>query len=152
MSATQILDTLLALTLVLNADQERELDRRGLTPARTHLLWVVFHEGPRTQAELAAALDVTPRHITTLVDGLEAIGLARREPHPTDRRAVLVTLTDRGREVMAAMDAEHEQLGAQLIDGLDEATAAATLKGLTHIHRRLSALVEEHAARTEDAR
>jgi DNA-binding MarR family transcriptional regulator len=65
---------------------------------------------------------------------------------------VLVTLTDRGREVMAAMDAEHEQLGAQLIDGLDEATAAATLKGLTHIHRRLSALVEEHAARTEDAR
>ena len=150
MSGTHILDTLLALSGVLGADQERELDRRGLTPARTHILWLVFHEGPRTQAELATALGVTPRNITTLVDGLEATGFARREPHPHDRRAVLVTLTPRGEEAMRAMDAEHTELGAQLIDGLDDATAEATLRGLTHVLDRLNRLIAEHEARTAE--
>jgi DNA-binding MarR family transcriptional regulator len=146
MSSTHILDTLLALSRVLSADEERELDRRGLTPARTHVLWVVFHEGPRTQAELASALGVTPRNITALVDGLEAVGFARREPHPHDRRAVLVTLTERGHAAMTAMDAEHEELGAALVDGLDPATAEATLAGLTHVLGRLTELVAAHDA------
>lgn len=150
MSGTQILDTLLALSGVLSADQERELDRRGLTPARTHILWLVFHEGPRTQAELATALGVTPRNITTLVDGLEATGFTRREPHPHDRRAVLVTLTPRGEQAMRAMDAEHTELGAQLIDGLDHATAEATLRGLTHVLDRLNGLIAEHEARSTE--
>jgi len=149
MSGTQILDTLLALSRVLSADEERELDRRGLTPARTHALWVVHHEGPRTQAELAATLGVTPRNVTTLVDGLEATGFVRRAPHPHDRRAVLVTLTDRGRAAMEAMDAEHDALGAQLIDGLDAATAEKTLAGLTHVLERLTRLVAEHEQRLE---
>ena len=76
---------------MLQADQERELERRGLTQPRTHLLWVLHHGGPVTQAQLADAIGVTPRHVTTLVDALDATGFARREPHPADRRAVLVT-------------------------------------------------------------
>jgi DNA-binding MarR family transcriptional regulator len=146
MSGTQILDTLLALSRVLSADEERELDRRGLTPARTHLLWVVFQDGPRTQAELASTLEVTPRNITALVDGLEAVGFARREPHPHDRRAVLVTLTEQGHAAMTAMDAEHEEFGAALVEGLDPAVAAATMTGLTHVLGRLTELVAAHAA------
>ncbi|KJL39793.1 MarR family winged helix-turn-helix transcriptional regulator [Microbacterium trichothecenolyticum] len=125
-------------------------DRAARRCARTHVLWLVFHEGPRTQAELATGLGVTPRNVTTLVDGLEATGFARREPHPHDRRAVLVTLTDRGEVAMRAMDAEHTRLGAQLIDGLDDATAQATLRGLNHVLDRLSRLIAEHEARTAE--
>ncbi len=146
MSGTQLLDTLLALSAVLAADEASELERRGLTRSRVHVLWVIHHQGPRTQAELAAALEVTPRNVTTLVDALEATGFAQRAPHPQDRRAVLVTLTARGRDVMARMDAEHEEFGALLVDGLDPATADATVIGLQHVLARLTAVVAEHAA------
>lgn len=144
MSGTHVLDTLLAITHVLQADQERELDRRGLTTPRTHLLWVLFHSGPATQVQLAEALSVTPRHVTTLVDALDATGLARREPHPTDRRAVLVHLTERGHSLMETMDAEHTELGAALIDGLDDQTVSAVVRALDHVRTRLEHLVAEH--------
>jgi DNA-binding MarR family transcriptional regulator len=150
MSGTRILDTLLAITSVLRSDQERELDRRGLTGPRTHLLWILFHGGPATQVQLAEALEVTPRNVTTLVDALEATGFARREPHPTDRRAVLVHLTERGQSVMAAMDLEHTELGAALIDGLDDATVSAAQHALDHVLTRLSLLIAEHEQRLHD--
>lgn len=144
MSGTHVLDSLLAISRILEADQERELDRRGLTVPRTHLMWVLFHEGPQTQIHLAEQLGVTPRYITTLVDALDTTGLARREPHPTDRRAVLVHLTERGLSLMETMDAEHEQLGAALIDGLDAQTVTAAVRALDHVRDRLQTLVAEH--------
>ena len=44
-------------------------------------------------ADLADALEVTPRNITALVDSLEAEGVVRRLSHPTDRRVTLIELT-----------------------------------------------------------
>jgi DNA-binding MarR family transcriptional regulator len=44
---------------------------------------------------------VHPASVTNAVDRLEAQGLARRTPHPTDRRATLVEITDDGRAVAA---------------------------------------------------
>ncbi|MGW9586707.1 MarR family winged helix-turn-helix transcriptional regulator [Microbacterium sp. NPDC055455] len=150
MSGTQLLDSLLAVSLVLDADQTRELERRGLTQPRTHLLWVLHHGGPATQAHLAEALGVTPRHVTTLVDALEATGFALRGPHPTDRRAVLVSLTERGRSTMQTMDAEHEALGAALVTGLDEESVRVATSVLDHVRSRLEALVAEHQARLDE--
>jgi len=150
MSATQILDSLLAISQVLEADQSRELERRGLTQPRTHLLWVLYHGGPVTQAQLAEAIGVTPRNVTTLVDALDATGFARREPHPTDRRAVLVHLTERGLSIMQAMDAEHQTLGEDLVAGLEDETVSTMAAALQHVLTRLQALVAEHEARHED--
>lgn len=150
MSATNILDRLLAISQLLEADQASELDRRGLTPARTHLLWVLYHGGPATQIQLAEAIGVTARNVTALVDALDATGFARREPHPTDRRAVLVHLTERGLSIMESMDAEHTALGSDLVAGLDDDTIAALARGLEHIQGRLVDLMAEHAAREDE--
>ena len=73
-----------------------ELGHAGTTPARARLLAVLQCEGPSKMNELSTVLDVTPRNVTKLVDGLEAEGLVARHPHPSDRRATLVSLTDRG--------------------------------------------------------
>jgi len=147
MLGTQLLDSLLAISQVLEADQARELERRGLTQPRTHLLWVLYHGGPVTQAHLADTIGVSPRNVTSLVDALEATGFARRGSHPTDRRAVLVHLTERGLSVMETMDAEYRSLGADLIDGLDEETVRATTAALDHVRERLQALIAEHESR-----
>lgn len=91
-------DRLFELAEVLGAMMQHGMAERGLTPARARLLWALHHTGPTTQRALADLLAVTPRNITGLLDGLAADEYIAREPHPSDRRAVLVTLTDRGRD------------------------------------------------------
>jgi DNA-binding MarR family transcriptional regulator len=59
-----------------------------------------------TMSELAKALDVTQRRITALVDALEAEGLVERQPHPTDGRSTIATLTRAG---LAQQKATWEQ-------------------------------------------
>lgn len=46
--------------------------------------------GPSTPTQLARHLGLTTAAATTVVDRLIAVGHVTREPHPTDRRAVLV--------------------------------------------------------------
>src|SRR5829696_8760047 len=92
----------------------------GLTTARTHLLWVLHHAGPSNQQALAAALWVSPRNVTGLVDALEAGGFVARQPHPSDRRATLVTLTDRGAQTAATMVRDRQDIAARLVEGLGD--------------------------------
>jgi DNA-binding MarR family transcriptional regulator len=95
-----------------------ERGRAGTTPARARLLAVLQCQGPCKMNELGALLAVTPRNVTKLVDGLEAEGLVARQPHPTDRRATLVGVTDRGalvgKESALADDAAAAWLFEQL--------------------------------------
>src|SRR3712207_4924391 len=66
------------------------------TYPRLRLLRVLHLHGPQIMSALGEQLDVTPRNITVLVDGLEEEGLAARVPHETDRRATVVELTAKG--------------------------------------------------------
>jgi DNA-binding MarR family transcriptional regulator len=57
--------------------------------------------GTRPIARLAASLLVHPTTATLAVDRLEARGLLARTPHPSDRRATLVTITETGRDLLS---------------------------------------------------
>src|SRR5688500_8009316 len=103
MAAEEVFDQLLEVSLLLQADMTRSLAALGLTVMKTHLLWEVHQSGPCPQQRLAEALGVSPRHVTGLVDAREADDFARRQPHSYDRRAVLVSLTDKGARTMAQM-------------------------------------------------
>jgi len=50
---------------------------------------------------MGARLMVHPASVTNAVDRLEAEGLVRRIPHPTDRRATLAEITEKGRSLVA---------------------------------------------------
>ncbi|MBS44401.1 MAG: MarR family transcriptional regulator [Nocardioides sp.] len=117
----ELLDRTLLLTTLLSADMDAFSERTGLSQARIHLLWVLGAEGPVTQRALAAALGVTPRNVTGLVDGLERSGHVTREPHPDDRRALLVTPTALGAEVVATLTAGHRDLADALFGSLSAA-------------------------------
>jgi DNA-binding MarR family transcriptional regulator len=52
-------------------------------------------------SELARRAQITKQSMAELVAHLERHGYVRRVPDPSDRRAKLVTATDRGREVYA---------------------------------------------------
>jgi DNA-binding MarR family transcriptional regulator len=52
-----------------------------------------------SMGDLASALGIDRPNATVLVDDLEAQGLVRRRPHPTDRRAKIVEATRKGKSV-----------------------------------------------------
>jgi DNA-binding MarR family transcriptional regulator len=75
------------------------LARFDVTPSQMRAVRVLSHRGGVRSSELAQLLHITPRSVTEVVDALDAKGLATRSPDPGDRRATLVSLTDRGREL-----------------------------------------------------
>ncbi|MEU9358945.1 MarR family transcriptional regulator [Streptomyces sp. NPDC051840] len=97
-------EQLLRLTRRLQRIQSRQLEPIGITPAQFRLLRATAHyDGPPRMADLAERLDVVPRAVTTLVDGLEASGRVRRAPDPTNRRVVRIEITEEGRAVLRSM-------------------------------------------------
>lgn len=57
---------------------------------------------PIAQKELAYLLGIRSQSLAEQLANLEAAGLVERTPDPEDRRTSLVTLTDKGREAVAA--------------------------------------------------
>jgi DNA-binding MarR family transcriptional regulator len=131
------LDRILQLVVVVGDDMTESLSRRGLSGARVRVVWELIHGGPSTQRALAEALRVSPRNITGLVDGLVADGLVRRAPHPTDRRATLVTLTRRGRTVATDLQAEHREFAELLFAGMPTRRFFSFVDGLDHVLGRI---------------
>lgn len=134
------LDRILELTVRLNDDMTRDLERRGLTGARAHLVWELQQRGPSTQQCLAEALKVTPRAVTGLVDALADSGFVTREPHPRDRRATLVTFTKQGERAGRALADDHVRFARELFGAMPESTFRGFTRGLDAVLARLRAL------------
>ena len=143
---TRAFDQVLELVVLLDEDMKRGLAAAGLTVPRAHLVWVLRHEGPTTQRALADSLEVTPRNVTGLVDGLVATGFVTREPHPTDRRATLVALTEHGRSTLAEMDRGHREAAELLFGDMPGHRFDAFVEGLEHVVSRLRAGLEAERA------
>jgi DNA-binding MarR family transcriptional regulator len=90
---------LLMSDLVLDHQRRRQVSEAvGLSFLRTRAVRRVA-DAPMSMGDLASALGIDRPNATVLVDDLEAQGLVRRRPHPTDRRAKIVEATRKGKSV-----------------------------------------------------
>ena len=105
-----------------------------VTPSQVRAIRVLDAHGGVRSKELAEHLRIAPRSATEVVDALESKGLVSRSTDPTDRRATLVALTDRGRElseeVRRLRGVESEKL-FQRLTGTDRADLARILGKLS---------------------
>jgi DNA-binding MarR family transcriptional regulator len=85
---------------------------------RVRVLELLGSGGPAIMRDLAEALGATARNVTAIVDALEEAGLVLRAPHPTDRRATMVELTDRGRGELVAARCQALGKATSLFDAL----------------------------------
>jgi DNA-binding MarR family transcriptional regulator len=136
---TEALGRILELVVVLSDDMSSSLAAQGLTDARAHLLWELHVRGPSTQRVLAEALRVSPRNITGLVDALVDTGFVTREPHPTDRRATLVTFTEHGATIAAGLETDQHEFARILFEDMPDDRLTALIEGLDDVLARLRA-------------
>lgn len=135
-----VLDKLFELTDRLGEVMQTTLTERGLTTARAEVLLVLAQYGrPMVQRELSQALRCTPRHVTALIDVLEADDWVTRGPHPTDRRATLVALTERGATAADRMNTERHDSAHALLGPLPAADLAGFVAVADHVLGHLTA-------------
>jgi DNA-binding MarR family transcriptional regulator len=103
-----------------------------LTFPRYEALMLLYYSrrGSLPLGKMGERLQVHRTSITNVVDGLERLGLAVREAHQRDRRTVLASITDRGREVAegATKALNEDRFGTEPLTPDDLAGIAATLR------------------------
>ena len=132
-------DTTLELAELLTHSARRlrrgstaQLAPLGLTNAQARVLRIVAAAGrPLRMADIAVRLEVVPRSVTTMVDGVEAEGLIVRGTDPDDRRSVLVSLTARGHALLESLERARRATAEEVFGGLtgDERADLARLLG-----------------------
>ena len=91
---------------------------------------------PLGLTELAEYLGVTKQAAIKVVDEMEARGFLIREPHPQDRRAKVLVLTDQGQRVRQAALAESRRMEDELRAELGDADVDAFRRVLVRFAER----------------
>jgi DNA-binding MarR family transcriptional regulator len=140
----QILDDLARAAYRLSAADARLRGRAtrtvgalSLTHARA--LRVLAERGPLSISQLAAGAETTGAAATQLVNGLVAAGYVRRERPATDKRSVLVSLTEAGRQ-------RHQERQEVLVGALNDALAqhdTAALRAATDVLGQLAVIYDQ---------
>ncbi|WP_439679050.1 MarR family winged helix-turn-helix transcriptional regulator [Embleya sp. MST-111070] len=99
-----------ALGLLLRRTTRERLHRsltegmgEGVDEVTYPVLSALARTGPRSAADLAPDVGLDRSGVTRRATRLEEAGLVRREPHPTDRRAALLVLTDAGERAVVEL-------------------------------------------------
>ena len=114
------LDTFIKLTRAVDSVLGR-LSRRGtqggLSASQFGVLETLYHLGPMCQTELGTKLLKSGGNITLVIDNLEKRRLVNRDRDPEDRRMIVISLTQAGRQLIASIFPGHvasivEEIGA----------------------------------------
>lgn len=111
--------------------KERGLD--GIAPSHGDILMRLFACGEQPMQELARAIGRDPSTVTALVKKLAAAGYVRTEKGEQDRRATIVSLTEKGRGLRGefeAVSAALSEVQGRGIDAADMETARRVLAGV----------------------
>ena len=96
------------------------LANAGVTEQQWRVLRVLNERGPLDPTEIADRSCLLLPSLTRILQTLESKGLVTREAHPTDRRRLVITITDGGRSLIQANLHESQRLNAWLKDTFGE--------------------------------
>jgi DNA-binding MarR family transcriptional regulator len=133
--ARQVLETVPLVMRTVRAEMRR---RRAadLSVPQFRTLNYLNHQAGASLSEVAEHIGLKLPSISVLVDGLVERQLVSRTPHATDRRRVTLTLTARGRSVLAAAHAATQAALAEKLTALsvqDRATVTQAMQALRPI-------------------
>ena len=103
-----------------------------IRPAHGVVFQYLSAEGSRV-TELAERSQLSKQWMGSLVDDLEARGYVERTPDPTDARAKVVRLTDRGRALLGAAEHISRRIEAEWAERVGERCLQQLRRQLTNI-------------------
>jgi DNA-binding MarR family transcriptional regulator len=106
-----------------------------LRPVDFSVLSLVLHNPGITSRQLCTTLGILPPNLVGMVSAFEARDLIVRTPHPRDRRAMGLHLTDGGRKLMRRAERTAAQLEAQAASRLTAAEARMLIRLLQKMYR-----------------
>ncbi|NJP98390.1 MarR family transcriptional regulator [Nonomuraea sp. FMUSA5-5] len=118
---------------------------RRLSFSSLSVLHTLSRRGPMRLTELTTTEQLKQPALTSLVAKLERDGLVSRSPDPRDGRAVLLSLTEEGEQVVRSRHADRVARLARVVERLSDEERAA-LDG----YARLLGRMTEIAARLDD--
>lgn len=104
--------------------------RHDMTLPQYRVLVALCVSGPLRVAEVADAVSVTPSNGTRICDRLAQKGLVRRSRSPADRRAVTISVTPAGREVVGDVGAARRVVMSRIVQEMPAAGHAQFIEGL----------------------
>ena len=119
-------------------------DRVGISATDLETLDILVRSGPLTAGRIAELTGLTTGAITGLVDRLERRGYVHREPHPTDRRSVIVQpLTETAERDLAPSYAGMSRAMGELMSGYSD----EELSVITDFMTRAATITAEQVTR-----
>ncbi|MFE5494503.1 MarR family winged helix-turn-helix transcriptional regulator [Streptomyces virginiae] len=112
---------------------ERGRDTASAAPvssAQARVLFLVEANEPLNLRELGRLLEAAPPSVTRLCDRLQAVGYLERHPGADDRREVLLRLTPAGRTYLERLRDRRQEVLAEAMAAMPEASRAALATGL----------------------
>src|SRR6185295_6835395 len=110
----------------------KSLARRGLTPNDSRALFSLDSRTGRSMRSLADEWQCDPSNATFIVDRLEKLGLASRQPLLHDKRVKMVVLTRNGKKTRTELLREFHQPPAEF-NGLDRTDLEALERIVTKL-------------------
>jgi MarR family transcriptional regulator, organic hydroperoxide resistance regulator len=111
----------------------RALEDEGLHPGQEQLLTVLWANGPSTQADLAAALEIDTSTVSKTLTRLERAGFVSRCRVEGDKRAVLVSTTAQGDSLRPRIDALIADVDNRLTGDLTQDERATLFRLLRRV-------------------
>lgn len=106
------------LEQVIRSHLDELLRPLGLTTQQYTALTVLERRDGLTSAQLARHSFVRPQTMHEMITSLDERGFIRRERDPANRRVLLISLTELGREMVEKYDEQVRQLEEQMLGGL----------------------------------
>ncbi|MCB5276056.1 Organic hydroperoxide resistance transcriptional regulator [Arthrobacter sp. SO5] len=129
----------------LRASLAKEL---GISMAELNALSHAADHDGLTPKKLADLMDLTTGSMTTMIDRLQRAGLLVRQPHPTDRRSLLLALTPGGKQAVKWVNGLYLDAAAAAFKACPRSDLGVQMEFLEALVKSLdaSAQLQAHAS------
>lgn len=113
---------------------------KDITNNDMHIIEAIGIAEPRKMSDIAKRLNVTVGTLTTNMNSLEKKAYIIRQRSDTDKRVVLVTLTDKGKKAFFHHRDFHKKMIKAIVGGLTEEEMKVMIKCLTNLNDFLNGI------------
>jgi DNA-binding MarR family transcriptional regulator len=140
--ATETVVNIVHTQVLIQALANRYVQQYDLSTGAFNVLVILRGAGePLPPSTISERLTVTRGTVTGVLDSLEKRGLVRRTPHPTDRRSLLVEITEKGLGLLDELVPQVERDDVEWVSVLNEEEKETLIQLLGKIQGHLRQLL-----------